>query len=282
MSDLRRVLVVEGDPPEVIEQAGAAGAPPSGLHFGAVLRELDPSLEIEIVTPSFPDFDAREASFEGVVGVALTGASVPWSADAREAAPHRQFLNRVFDHDVPVYGSCWGLQVATVVLGGSIGACARGPEFGIARNLTLTEAGRRHPLYAGKPTAFDAVAMHGDEVDRPPEGAVILAGNAHSTVQAFAYEQGMINFWGAQYSPELGLDAIAHALSRPDQPRYLAPEIAEDPAVAAQIAEDFLAMEMDPEAEAALTWRYGITEDTAFFDKRSIEIGNWVAQLGGG
>jgi GMP synthase (glutamine-hydrolysing) len=44
---------------------------------------------------------------------------------------------------VPVWGSCWGLQIATVALGGSVRRNPRGRELAIARAITVTEAGRR-------------------------------------------------------------------------------------------------------------------------------------------
>lgn len=281
MADGRVVLVVEGDTPDAIEKASSVGAPPPGLHYGAVLRELDPSLTIQIVTPSFPDFDPLAVEFDGVVGVALTGASVPFSADAREAATARTFLHRVFDQDLPVFGSCWGLHIATVVLGGALRQSPRGPEFGLARNVTLTEAGRRHMMYAGKPTAFDAVAMHRDEVERPPDGATILAANDHSPVQAMIYEKGVIRFWGVQYHPELGLDAVAHALEQDGLP-YVDDERFGEATDVAAVAYDFRRMEENPADEKALRWRYGVTDNAAFFEARTVELSNWVAQLGPG
>ena len=280
MSFGRMVLVVEGNTPELIERGSSVGAPPPGLHYGTVLRELDPSLVIQIVTPSFPEYDLEAVSFDGVVGVALTGASVPWSADAREAEPHRAFLQRAFDQNLPVFGSCYGLHLATVVLGGAVRQCPRGPEFGLARNVALTEAGRRHQMFAGKPAAFDSVCMHADEVERPPEGAAILASNAHSSVQAMAYQNGGVRFWGAQYHPELGLDAVSHALERPGEAPYLDPEGFRGLDEASAIAADFRRMEADPVGEASLRWRYGVTDAAAFPEARTVELANWVAQLG--
>ncbi|MBX2854033.1 MAG: type 1 glutamine amidotransferase [Rhodobacteraceae bacterium] len=282
MASERTVLVVEGDPPEAIEAAVVAGAAPAGYHFGAVLRVLDPSLEIEVVVPSLPEFDPRAFEFEGVIGVALTGSAAPWSADARQAAPHRAFLHRVFDHDLPVFGSCWGLHVATAVLGGALRESPGGVEFGVARNVTLTEAGRRHPMYSDKPYAFDAISMHRDEVDRPPEGAQILAGNSHSNVQAMVYERGMIKFWGVQYHPELGPESVAQALKREDAPAFVDGELFLDEADRALIAGDYQLMGEEPEREAALRWRYGVTDDVAFFERRTVELSNWVAMLGPG
>ena len=55
----------------------------------------------------------------------------------------------------------------------------------LVRRIAPTPEGARHPLLEGRPAAFDAPAVHGDEVEAlPPEGATRHAGNAASPVQA--------------------------------------------------------------------------------------------------
>lgn len=282
MASGRTVLVVDGNTPELITRWVEDGHAPASLTYGAVLEDLDPSLEIEVAIPSHPEFDPFDVELDHVIGVALTGASVTWSADAREAEPHREFLQRVFDFEIPVFGSCWGLHVATAVLGGALRASPKGAEFGVARTIALSEAGRRHPMFAGKPNAFDSICMHRDEIERPPEGAVILASNAHSDVQAMVYEQGPVRFWGVQYHPELGLDSIANRLDADAAFVYRDDSLFHDDADRHATADDFRRLADAPEDERALAWRYGVTEDVTHFDRRTLELANWVATLGPG
>src|SRR5215475_13959586 len=55
----------------------------------------------------------------------------------------------VWQAGVPTFGSCWGLQLMTAALGGTVHLNPDGREIGIARRIVPTEAGRRHALFAG-------------------------------------------------------------------------------------------------------------------------------------
>jgi GMP synthase (glutamine-hydrolysing) len=147
-----------------------------------------------------------------VDGIILTGSGVNWSVDAPEAASLRDAMVPVLDAGVPIWGSCNGLQLAAVVLGGAVGASPNGQELGLARDMILTEAGADHAMMAGRAKGFAVPCLHRDEVQRLPDGAVLLAGNAHSPVQAMAYEQGGVRFWGTQYHPEMSPSSVARGL----------------------------------------------------------------------
>lgn len=66
------------------------------------------------------------------------------------------------------------------------GVCpnARSPGVCFARRITPPEAGRTHPLLTGQPAAYNAPAIHNDEVEVLPPGTRLLAGNCGTTVQA--------------------------------------------------------------------------------------------------
>jgi GMP synthase (glutamine-hydrolysing) len=123
-------------------------------------------------------------------------------------------MRAVFEAGVPSFGSCAGLQVATVAAGGTVRPSRRGREAGFARRITVSEAGHRHPLLAGRPASFDAPAFHSDEVETLPDGGTLLAFNTVSEVQAVEIRHGAGVFWGVQYHPELDLHEVAGALRR--------------------------------------------------------------------
>jgi len=110
---------------------------------------------------------------------------------------------------VPIWGSCNGMQLAAFMLGGICAASPHGDEEGLAEAITLTDIGREHPMIQGRAGQFRAPCVHRDEVQRLPIGALLLAGNAHSPVQAFTYETADISFWGTQYHPEFSRADVA-------------------------------------------------------------------------
>ncbi|MEL6336240.1 MAG: type 1 glutamine amidotransferase [Pseudomonadota bacterium] len=211
---MTRVLVVEGNTPEVLAAKAEAGGLAPAEQYAAALRRFAPALEITIARPFCDPADVL-IELEGIDGVALTGSGVAWAADAPQARPHRRLVERVFAAGIPVLGSCWGLQVGAVILGGSVGASPLGIEVPAARAVTLTAAGRAHALHADRPAVFDVPCIHRDEVTRAPSGAVITAANDHSAIQATVYEHGGVRLWGVQYHPEHGADiALGYLLAR--------------------------------------------------------------------
>ena len=101
------------------------------------------------------------------------------------------------------------MQLAAFMLGGQCAASPQGDELGMAEAITLTDIGRGHPMMQGRASQFRAPTVHRDEVQHLPSGACLLARNAHSEVQAFAYETADISFWGTQYHPEFSQADVA-------------------------------------------------------------------------
>ncbi len=175
---------------------------------------------------------------------------------------------------MPGFGSCWGMQVMSVAPGGRVHLHPDGPEVGIARGIRLTGAGRAHPVYAGKHAAFDALCWHHDEVCTIPPGAVILAENDHSAVQALAVEDGTRSFWGVQYHPEFDLHHVAAIIEA------RAASLAEQGLVlhgddARALARDLRALQTNP-ARKDVVWRNGITLDLTQPDRHRAELANWL------
>ena len=108
-------------------------------------------------------------------GIAITGSALS-IYDGGEAVERQLDLTRaIYASKTPFFGSCWGLQLAAAASGGTVVKNPLGREIGIARNIAPTEAGRKHPLLAGRPGAFDAPCTHLDVVAVPPGETVVLA-----------------------------------------------------------------------------------------------------------
>ena len=122
------------------------------------------------------------------------------------------FARAAFAAGLPVWGSCWGLQLAVAALGGSVRRNPRGRELPIARAITVTEAGRGHPLLASRPAVFDALCSHLDEIETLPANSRVLAANEVSAIQAITVQTpSRGSFHGTQYHPEHTL-AVSAAL----------------------------------------------------------------------
>ena len=184
--------------------------------FAACLSSLETDLSYRMIRPHFTDHKLHDALFEGCDAIVFTGSGNSWSADDKQAAPARDVMSVAFKSGLPIFGSCYGLQLAVAVLGGQNRANPEATEFSIARDITLNEAGQGHPLYHAKPRQFDARCMHRDEVAYLPQGAQSLSANTHSAHQSMVYETDEIRFWGVQYHPELEFADIANYIETND------------------------------------------------------------------
>jgi GMP synthase (glutamine-hydrolysing) len=147
-------------------------------------------------------------------------------------------------------------------------------EAGIARRISATAAGRRHPLLAGRPGSWDAPAAHGDEVEELPPGAILLASNEVTRVQAAEVRFGNGVFWGVQYHPELALAEIATAL-RAQRADLVEEGLAEHEEDVLARADELDALHDRPDS-AALRWRIGVDRQFAEDGQRRLEIINFL------
>ena len=147
-----RILVIDGNVAEIRARQIAALGYDSGTGYAQVLRRIDPSLQIDIVLaadadPKFPP----GVGLENYDGVTMTGSALNIYNGGAPVTRQIELAKAVFAAGVPFFGSCWGLQVAVTAAGGEVRANPRGREFGFARRILLSDAGREHRLFAGKP-----------------------------------------------------------------------------------------------------------------------------------
>ena len=270
-----RFLVIEGNTRRGREAyASAYGLTPSQSYAG-VLQVLAPDASCDVAFPA--DEGANLPEREGVRGydaVFVTGSALN-AYDAEPAVTRQiELMRAVLESGVPCFGSCWGLQIAAVAAGGTVAKNPAGREIGFARTIAPTPAGREHPLLAGRPPAFAAPATHIDSVTALPPGAVCLASNAVSEVQAAEIRVDGGVFWGVQYHPEFALAEIAGIIER--RSRVLAQEgFFAAPEDAKAYADDLRALEADP-SRSDLAWRHGLDAEVVDPALRRREIGNFI------
>ena len=212
----KHLAIIEGNHEQLVtinEQGHIHGA---AEGFAAALSKLDNTLSFTIYRPHFADFTFQDDMFDHVDGVIFTGSAVNWSADDSAAKPARDVMEHALSQHKPIFGSCYGMQLAVTILGGQNRAHPHATEFAIARHIEVNDAGKGHPLYQDKPVKFDAKCMHRDEAVRLPSGAICLSGNEHSPYQSMVYETDSQTVWAVQYHPELTFSEIANYIRRND------------------------------------------------------------------
>jgi GMP synthase (glutamine-hydrolysing) len=204
-----RLLIAESAPPAARDRRRDSTGATAGEDFRAILGRIAPRAAIELVQP----IDGEAATLGAFDGVLLTGSPLALYRETAETRALVEFTRALFRSGTPAWGSCAGLQAAVVAAGGAVRPSAT-REPGFARRITRAEAGHGHAMLEGRPAAWDAPAIHTDEVERLPEGARLLARNAVTEVQAaeIMWEGGI--FWGTQYHPEISLHEVAAALTR--------------------------------------------------------------------
>jgi GMP synthase (glutamine-hydrolysing) len=252
------ILILEGNTPSLIASgnSGAAG-------FVRMLLALVPSLDLRVAAPHGGPI--ADGLLDGVDAFLFTGSGTSFAADAEEAAPQRALMTRALESGQPVWGSCNGLHLAALALGGEVASSPAGIEVGVAKATTVTTEGSSHPMMEGRANVFTAPTVHRDEVQRAPAGAVVVATNDHSAVQAMVYEQDGVDFWGTQYHPELAARDVAALYLR--VPGIFHSHIA--------MAEDLEAADSDDAAAA----RLGTSVSALAVHNRARELVNWLAHV---
>lgn len=269
-----RILVIDGNVGGIRAQQIAALGYDSGHGYARVLRRIDPALQIDIVTAADgePRF-APSVGLESYDGVTMTGSALNIYNGGAPVRRQIELAKAVFAAGVPFFGSCWGLQVAVTAANGEVRANPHGREFGFARRILLSDAGREHRLFAGKPVVFEAPTIHRDEIASLPAGAQILAVNDFG-VQALSFTHGRGTFWGVQYHPEYDYVDIAAAAERYGA-RLVTEGMFRDALTLSAFVADLRALQSNP-ADMPLLWKHGLGPAMRDEALRLLEIRNWL------
>jgi GMP synthase (glutamine-hydrolysing) len=268
-----RILIIDGNVAAIRARQVAALGYDSGTGYARVLHRIDASLRIDIVAAADGEVLPAGTGLDNYDGVTITGSALNIYNGGPPVTRQIELAKAVFDAGVPFFGSCWGLQVAVTAAGGEVRANPRGREFGFARRILLSDAGREHALFAGKPPLFEAPTVHRDEIASLPTGAALLAANDFG-VQAASFTHGRGTFWGVQYHPEYDYLDIAAAAERYGE-TLVKEGMFRDAAALDAFAADLRFLQDNP-ADPPLLWKHGLGPAMRTETLRLLEIRNWL------
>lgn len=268
-----RILVIDGNVAEIRAKLTAALGYDSGTGYARVLKRLEPSLRVDILAAADGDALPAGVGLKDYDGVTMTGSALNIYSGGEPVTRQVELAKTVFAVGVPFFGSCWGLQVAVTAAGGEVRANPRGCEFGIARRILLSDAGREHRMFTGKPVVFEAPTVHRDEIASLPAGAAVLATNDFG-VQAASFTCGRGTFWGVQYHPEYDYLDIAAAAQRYGDP-LVTEGMFRDRAALQEFAAELRTLQANP-SDPPLLWKHGLGPAMRTETLRVLEIRNWL------
>ncbi len=244
--------------------------------FKDFLRREAPNATTEIVYVADPDFSLPDGTtIEDFDGFIWTGSDLTvYHTEDPRVVMQVFFAGALMQSGAASWGSCWGIQLASLVGGGSVAVNPLGREWGIARNIELTDAGQLSPMLKGKPARFDGFIMHLDEVTRLPDGTPLLATNPHTHIQAAVIEDGEAAFWSTQYHPEYNLHEMGRLIAARGAALVKEGIFPDEEAVAVYAAK-MMELAANPESPE-LRDELDVGDDIIDPQIREVELRNWL------
>lgn len=209
-----KLLIVEGNNEATRIKRQLFGIEPYFSLFTRLVKLIQPKALVSSVFPAdgtngLPTIEQLK-QFDGVL---WTGSSLSVLDKIPDVQRQLQFAEDIFYSGIPLYGSCWGLQIATKAAGGTIVKSKNGLELGTSEPIELTKQGKKSELFSGRNDSFQALCIHYDEVGKLPNNTKVLAKNTHSKVQAMTFTHKNSEFFGVQYHPEFTPDNMVKIVS---------------------------------------------------------------------
>ena len=270
-----RLLLMDGNTLERQNAAGDVGVRSAGMVYKETLNQLFPEIHVDRINAAEPgDVLPPGHSLADYDGLVVGGSGLHSYHQTREVTQQIEMVRAYSETGRPILGSCWGLQIAVIAAGGAVSPSPNGREIIFARKLTLTDAGRQHPFFAGKPQSFDAPCIHLDEISTLPTEATLLCTNRHSEVQGVTMPLGASEFWGIQYHPEFDLEHL-YGMVRFFRELMIDEHFFDDDADCDDYASTLEDLAHTP-GDKSTQWKLGINDDIVDSALRSAEISNWV------
>ncbi|MCZ6828569.1 MAG: type 1 glutamine amidotransferase [Gammaproteobacteria bacterium] len=160
-------------------------------------------------------FDSHEIGPAALVG--YDALLVGGASEASVLEPQRYpavpaciaLLKHCIEVDFPVFASCFGFQLAVLVLGGEIVRDESDYEMG-SLPISLRPAAAEDLLFRDVPDGFHAIAVHRERSLLCPPGATELA---YTRPCCHAFRVNNKRFWACQFHPEVDRATLVSRLT---------------------------------------------------------------------
>ncbi|QDG50305.1 type 1 glutamine amidotransferase [Persicimonas caeni] len=161
--------------------------------------ELSPDAFVSV---NMAEADLSSELLEGPDAVMVGGAGeysvVEGGFDWHESM--LELMRAVARKRMPMFASCFGFQALVQAFGGTVETVSHMSKLG-TYEVTLTDAGRRDPIFGAHPDTFDAQFGHNDSATELPDELVLLARSERCPHQAVRFQDAPIV--ATQFHPEL-------------------------------------------------------------------------------
>lgn len=272
---MKRLLLMEGNIRESRDLAKTLGVRTASAIYSKAILSHYPDIEIDILNAADEgEIIPNGRVFSDYDGLVISGSGLHSYDDSFAVKNQIENLKIAGATGMPIFGSCWGLQIATIAAGGTVGLSPNGREIGFARKIVPTEIGKKHPMLAQKGSAFDAPCIHYDEVTKLPDDAILLASNRHSEVQAAIITVGNSKVWAVQYHPEFDLLQLQQLLTLYEDD-MINQKFFSDLETLRSYRDKLKALAENPD-DNSLAWQLGIDSDITVDEIRRAEILSWL------
>lgn len=279
MSSTVSFLIVDGYSKASRDDLDAAGMQLAWKLYAAMLQRNYPQAEYDVLLPSDPGIEIpTDKELEKYSGILWTGCNLCIFDESNQSVVNQIALaRRCYEMGIPAFGSCWGLQVSVVAAGGKVAPNPKGKEMGIARKIQLSPEGKKHPLFNGKPSVFEAYISHDDMVTEVPPGGIVLASNDFTPVQALAVTHKKGSFWSVQYHPEYSLHEMA-CLMIAREKKLIELGFFKKSEELKELVDKMKRLYTEPDRKD-LRWQLVIDDDVLSDEIKECEFRNWINEL---
>ena len=278
---MTRVLIMDCSSARNHAQFNKVSQEPMEKIWLEMFRAADSAVEVSIINLGENDSYSTFPSPDELIkfcGVLIPGSPMSVVSENPLLDTHLECLDAITQAGLPVFGICYGLQLAAVLGGGEVKQNAAGFEFPVANNIRVSSPG--DIMFEGRDNLFQAFSDHRDVVVTLPPGGAVLASNEKAPIQAARFRVNNSEVWGVQYHPDFTWRIAFHLVQerRENLTSYGVVENEQD-------ADQYLSDVENAWDTGEVRFKdnpFGFTSFVLDEAQRTIEVKNWLSYLRSG